>query len=362
MLTKISLQNLRCFKEFTLENMTPLTLISGRNNVGKTTLLEGIFLLFAYRSAELFFKINAIRGIPAVIPSPQGYLLGLEPPSLWETLFPDMDMTLGLRISAEDDAGNASVVCLEKDAQVSVAQFENKNNAQNMLQPVPGSYVLNLSYENNGDRERGRFILTANGLALNFDAPPHLPTPPFASYIGPNVLFSQPQQLVDWLSKVDLDDKKQQIVEALRLLDKEIIDVFVVTKHGVADSYIRRNTSKPRSVRTLGDGINKLLSYLLAMIANPDGIFLLDEIETGFHYSFYPQLWELISTVAKETNSQVVATTHSYECISAAVEGTKKVDSSLLTYVRLGGEDSIVPYYFSGDNLAFALQNEMEVR
>jgi AAA15 family ATPase/GTPase len=113
----------------------------------------------------------------------------------------------------------------------------------------------------------------------------------------------------------------------------------------------------------MGDGINKLLHYLSMMIANPGGIFLLDEIEVGFHYSFYPQLWELISSVAKETNSQVIATTHSYECINAAVEGTAKVDSSLLTYVRLGKEaDSIVPYYFFGDDLAYALKCDMEIR
>jgi AAA15 family ATPase/GTPase len=123
------------------------------------------------------------------------------------------------------------------------------------------------------------------------------------------------------------------------------------------------STGNPRPLRRLGDGINKLLSYLLAMTANPGGIFLLDEIETGFHYSFYPKLWELVANVVKETGSQLVATTHSYECISAAVEGSAKIDQSLLTYVRLGKENNtIVPYVFHEDDLAFALESDMEVR
>jgi AAA15 family ATPase/GTPase len=119
----------------------------------------------------------------------------------------------------------------------------------------------------------------------------------------------------------------------------------------------------PLPIRAMGDGINKLLHYLAVMIANPGGIFLFDEIETGFHYSFYPKLWEIISTVAQNTKSQVIATTHSYECIESAVKGTSKVDPSLLTYVRLAKENNkIVPYYFYEKDLAYALDRNMEVR
>jgi ABC-type branched-subunit amino acid transport system ATPase component len=362
MFTKVTFQNLRCFKDFTLDNITPLTLISGRNNVGKTTLLEGIFLLLVYRSPELFFKINNIRGIPPFVATNQGFIVGLEPSYLWETLFTDMDMTCKLYIEAEEHTRIMRSVSLEKDNHIALTQFTGKIGTQNMLQPVPGSYILNLLYEYNSNKETGHFAMTANGLALKFDTPPYLPQPPFGSYIGPNSLLLQ-LPTTDWFGKIEMEDKNQQVVDILRLLDKKLVDLFTVAKFGNIEIYAKWTDSKPRPVRTLGDGINKLLNYLLSMVANPGGIFLLDEIEAGFHYSFYVDLWKIIATVAKETGSQVFATTHSYECITAAVEGTSEIDSSLLNYVRLGKEEgAIVPYTFAGDDLAYALDREIEVR
>ncbi|MCL1893945.1 MAG: hypothetical protein FWG02_06910 [Holophagaceae bacterium] len=52
-------------------------------------------------------------------------------------------------------------------------------------------------------------------------------------------------------------------------------------------------------------------------------------------------------------------TTHNYECVSAAVEEDASLEQSLLSYVRLASEDGcIVPYSFSKDDLAFALERE----
>ena len=42
---------------------------------------------------------------------------------------------------------------------------------------------------------------------------------------------------------------------------------------------------------------------------------LIDEIETGFHYSMFDKLWEVIATTAKKNNCQIIATTHIYECM-----------------------------------------------
>jgi hypothetical protein len=231
MLTKVTFKNLRCFRDFTLEGMTPLILISGRNNVGKTTLLEGIFLLSAYKSPELFFKINGIRGIPAITPSPQGVILGWEPPTLWETLFSDMDMTLKLLISTEDNEESINSVCLEKDMELSLAQFSNpqaqslgqqvlpsviQQLPQALLQPVPGSYILKISYEHNGRQEQGRFALTPNGLALQL-APTQLPRSlPFTMYIGPNTPSAQ-HPVADWFGAVEIKAQKESIIAALRL-------------------------------------------------------------------------------------------------------------------------------------------------
>jgi|GEM_PF-4840212 len=85
MFRKVAFQNLRCFKDFKLEGLTPLTLISGRNNVGKTTVLEGIFMLCACKASNMFFKVSSLRSHERVA--------SLEPRSLWELLFREADMS-----------------------------------------------------------------------------------------------------------------------------------------------------------------------------------------------------------------------------------------------------------------------------
>jgi len=365
MITELTIKNLRCFKDLSLENITPITLISGENNVGKTTLLEGIFLFFGYRLPDLFFKINNIRRIAPMVqvPLPQGYFIGMEASFLWETLFPDMDMTLNLDISVKDAANVTSSVRFEKDTQVSLVQFSGNRNPNNMLQPIPGSYVLNMSFERDKNTEKGRFIITQNGLVLNFDAQSQF-LPQSCAYIGPNAPFLQ-HPTPEWLGKAEIDDTKTQIVDALRILDNEIMDIFVVTKNGIIDIYAKWSTGKPRLVKTLGDGINKLLDYLLVMAANPGSIILLDEIETGFHYSFYPKLWELIAIFSKKTQCQVFATTHSHECIKSVLQGTSENGHrERFSYIRLGRnkEGVIQPHYFHPDMLEYALNVNMEVR
>jgi ABC-type multidrug transport system ATPase subunit len=114
----------------------------------------------------------------------------------------------------------------------------------------------------------------------------------------------------------------------------------------------------------MGEGMNKLLFIALNMLVNPGSILLIDEVENGFHYSFHVTFWRLIFELSHETNCQVFATTHSYECISGAADAiAESSNGDILSYVRLGRKNGeISPHFFSKESLAFALQSEMEVR
>jgi hypothetical protein len=298
----------------------------------------------------------------AAVPMPQGLSLALEPFYVWENLFRDMDMTQQLVISIDDNATTRSLI-LSKSQQLSLAAFSLSNKDNPLLQPINGTYALNFTHAHDGESEEtGRFLLTHTGFALNFDAPPRSLAPPFGIYFGPNIVMPQ-QAVAEWIGKLEQDNKKEQLVDNIRHLLTEVEDIFIVPRHGAMHIFTRLQNGQSMPIRAMGDGINKLLQYLSVIVANPGGIFLFDEIETGFHYSFYPKLWKLVSFIAKSTNSQIIATTHSYECISAAVEGASEIDSSLLTYVRLGKEDDvIIPYSFTGDDLVYALKREMEIR
>lgn len=117
-------------------------------------------------------------------------------------------------------------------------------------------------------------------------------------------------------------------------------------------------------IHTMGDGIRKLLHIALVLLANPGCILLLDEVENGLHYSLHAKFWEMVSTLAIQEKCQVIATTHSYECISGALEGimAAKLEDSF-AYTRLDrSEKGIVPKTFTSDMLERALDSDWEVR
>ena len=117
-------------------------------------------------------------------------------------------------------------------------------------------------------------------------------------------------------------------------------------------------------IHTMGDGIRKLLHIALIMLTKPGSIILLDDVENGLHYSLHDKFWEMISSLAIKENCQIVATTHSYECISGALEGIKKANlEDKFAYLRLDKTDgTVIPKTYTSDMLERALDKDWEVR
>ena len=75
MFTSIFINNFRCFEELSIESFDRVNLIAGKNNVGKTALLEAIFLLTGGANITLVFTLAALGGIHNFNQSAMGELL-----------------------------------------------------------------------------------------------------------------------------------------------------------------------------------------------------------------------------------------------------------------------------------------------
>ncbi|RKZ79523.1 MAG: hypothetical protein DRR19_24870 [Candidatus Parabeggiatoa sp. nov. 1] len=56
--------------------------------------------------------------------------------------------------------------------------------------------------------------------------------------------------------------------------------------------------------------MSRTLQLVLSMLQAKGGFLLIDEFENGLHYAVQPQL-------STESNIQVFATTHSWDCVRA---------------------------------------------
>ena len=119
----------------------------------------------------------------------------------------------------------------------------------------------------------------------------------------------------------------------------------------------------PVPLRSLGDGALRLFSVALAIANSRDGFLLIDEAENGIHYSLQKDFWRMVLQAAQESNVQVVATTHSGDCIKgfaqAAIE-SKEVEGVLFRLSQQEGVLRAVEY--SEEELVTAARQGIEVR
>jgi AAA15 family ATPase/GTPase len=113
----------------------------------------------------------------------------------------------------------------------------------------------------------------------------------------------------------------------------------------------------------MGDGITRFASILLAIASSRDGVVLVDEIETGLHYSVVGRAWQAVSDAARRYNTQVFATTHSFEFMQAAYRAFANHGESPFRLHRLEQtKDGIKAINYDQETLAAAMEAEFEVR
>ena len=61
MVNKLIIENFRGFQHIDMNDLTRVALVSGRNNIGKSSLLESLFLMMDHAAADSFGKLSSFR-------------------------------------------------------------------------------------------------------------------------------------------------------------------------------------------------------------------------------------------------------------------------------------------------------------
>lgn len=128
--------------------------------------------------------------------------------------------------------------------------------------------------------------------------------------------------------------------------------VPIVTLEGDNNKYL---------LSAMGDGINRILTIILAMLNCKGGTLLLDEFETGLHYSVQDELWKIIFMLAEELDIQVFATTHSNDCVNSFARVNRKNEGMVIRLEERRGNVTSVSYT-NNEELKFATTNNIEIR
>ena len=117
----------------------------------------------------------------------------------------------------------------------------------------------------------------------------------------------------DW-DALQAEGREDEAVESLKPLLPDIESIhFLAGRTGILIGSSDGGGRFP--IGTYGDGVKRLLALALSLVGSRDGWLLIDEIDSGFHWTVMEDMWRLVVEAAQRSNVQVFATTHSYDCI-----------------------------------------------
>lgn len=359
MITKVKVENFRCFEQFTMTGIKPITFIGGRNNSGKSAFLEAVILAKGFRSMRL---IGALQNIRENRP---GMKFSMN--TLWEPFFFDFSKTDKFRIKLLNDES------LEVDLTVGKIFDDGELFANNQ-----GIFDSRMPLYNN--MKRIKHIIAECKGADEYKCTVDLVNDVFQMNVEPRIeeaktnevaiYYSSTQKnnstgVAEWISKMIFADNKSLLVELLQIFEKDIADIITVTDNKEPYAYVVMKDKRKISLNYMGDGINKALDLLMNILDAPHGVVLVDEIENGLHYSVYEKVLSLYFEAAAKVGCQLFLTTHSVNILKAAVQIMK--DAGRLNevgYQRMDFSRSVrKAFCFSGEELDHALNhNGMEIR
>jgi AAA15 family ATPase/GTPase len=177
-----------------------------------------------------------------------------------------------------------------------------------------------------------------------------------------------------FFDNIVLTEKEKYVIDALKLIEPDTERIAFIGNNEVSRYNYEKyaviklsNTiadASPLPLKSMGDGINHILTMILALVNAENGFLLIDEFENGLHYTVQEQLWKIIFKLAKDLNVQVFATTHSKDSISSFIQALKYSENStsgkLIRLENINGE--IQPVEYSRDELLIADKHDIETR
>jgi AAA domain, putative AbiEii toxin, Type IV TA system/AAA ATPase domain len=357
MFKSLSIKNYRTFDRITLHEFNRVNLIAGRNNVGKTALLEALYLLLGEVNASLVLNVNAFRGLNVL----KGNLQEIGD-WLWPPLFHDFRTKELIDIEGawEDGSKRRLQISLVPLASAVVPIGAQAGTGTDVSANGLVSRALQLEYSPDSDERRvGRMYIEEKG--IRFEPPAVSPSIP--GFFLPARASPTLEEDARNFGQLEVTKEPYDLLDALRIIEPTLTSLRTIPSPGGTIIYGDVGLSRMLAFALLGDGFSRLASILVKIANARNGVVLVDEIENGFHHSVLVGVWKVIAKAARQFNAEIFATTHSYECITAAheaFESSEQYDLRLHRLARVKGNIEVGTY--DRETLPAAMKFFMEVR
>ena len=358
MITKLKIKGFKGFEDIEIPVLSRINLLGGQNNVGKTSILEALFMFHDRVNPQMILHQFAWRGVSSI---------AFDPESMYAPIFYDYDLNKKISIIAIVN-GNEERMTIKfnphyAQASIPASTIKNGTNPTRIKtdQKMEPSYSLDILYDSKKMKNQTAHLLMGiDGIRIHIDKT-KMETRR-ATFLGARVAVN-PSEDAQKFGQLDIIGKQEEVVKFLKIIEPDLKSLSTVATGDTSLIHGDIGLSRKIPVPYMGDGVSRLLSVILAIATSRKGIVFIDEFENGIHYTAMPKIWEAIAKAAREYECQVIGTTHSYECLEAAYNGISEDLREDFKYIRLDKIDNkTTAKCFDYELLRVAIEKNLEVR
>ena len=168
--------------------------------------------------------------------------------------------------------------------------------------------------------------------------------------------------IVRLFDDVVLTENEQHVTQALRIIEPTIerfasigIERRPFPREAPRGIFLKlREVAGRIPIGSAGNGMWRMMGLGLALSNAKGEVLLVDEIDTGLHYSVIEEMWRMVSNRTSALNLHIFATPHSrdcYESLAAIVKPNslpseitiQRIDPSRAQAVRFSDDDIVAP-------------------
>ena len=348
----IHIQNFRSIKDLKIDGFKQINLFAGKNNDGKTTILESIFVLAGATNPELSLSINGLRDYEKM--REDDFII----------LFHNLNHKRNIILNGIENNGQKRNLNISPIYKNTIKQNIHSSSLNRAIKGLLNTFEVE-------NKERS-LIFDTEIIVSHENSNIHIDTDEVdekgyienleAIFLSSSI---QLESVAERLNSIILNKEKKDIVAIIQKLDSSIGDLYI------DDDIIYIDTGLQRfiPIHVAGDGLKRLLSIITAIYNAKNGIILIDEVDNGLHFSVQQLLWKAIITAAKQFNVQIFATTHSIECLAAlntaaqTFKQNKNIIDDEIRYFRIErNNDTHKIYTYEQEIFKLAMEKNWEVR
>ncbi len=374
LMDSFEVENFRSLKHLKLEKLARVNLLVGKNNSGKTSVLEALYCstgistpiwfetitrerelsLLSANFLQLFYRMDSAESIKLRLeywshPSPESYRmwLNITLQTKYSTTQENIDESEwnSEELSQQTARSEALFIELQTDAMSNSAYYElslkeGRNFPRLNLQEIQSNSLQVVRSMRSAGLFRSR-----------------------VSYVSSHPRLRNSSSSIEQLKIVKADD---ELVDVLRQVDSRIERIELVG----GEIYFNLGPDFPKLLPAslMGEGIQRLLLIVSRIISRANGLVLIDELDNGLHYSVLRILWKAILYAARKHDVQIITTTHSAEALRHLTwvlddeeNASYRDDVAAYTLIR-ADDDTVRSYRHDYGQLEYALEHGIEVR